>query len=466
MTSYTVQEFLYILQSLGIEPIQFGENDMTSHGYISQGARLGEFPAQDLLEALGPEDLSAILESQTVSNDAGSSQRDSQPIAWYRPYHFDKTKDKSEWGIFISTSRLEAYVITLLRLLVERGVLSNDTDGLAIAFKLALASVEAHETFHHRVENMVSRQELLAERIIYSHDIYTKTKALSVDLEALAKMGRLQSGLLGKGILDFPISHLEEALCNAHGSNVRVLRKAKAGLTDEQLAEVSTVMHQLDEGLTGGYEHGDKFQEQKEFKLGVATLIEGYFRAAKSKAGCGPLRDNLYPREFPIRGLRPPVFKNDGGTLGAIFDQILRFGQKLTDELNEESFRGLVKDYLTSQNWTIDVDAELELDERFIPSIRNLRFKDAFIRGNIVRCCGNCLVDIKKLTQGHTVDKSERAIKNATGHTAQRRYVKRCSPAAARLHAWHGNSPTLVALNVATHDDYKVFETFKKERKR
>ena len=176
MKKVTVQEFFSILQGLEI-PI--GQSSSTPHGQLipTQESILDSSSALDLIESLSSEDLHQILESYGDHDERLIFERSASPIAWYRPCLFDK----STWGIFISSARFEAYGVRLHRALRDEGLVPADDTGLFLALKLALLSVEAHEKFHHRIENIVSRQELLSEECPHGKVGWSRSKVNSSD---------------------------------------------------------------------------------------------------------------------------------------------------------------------------------------------------------------------------------------------------------------------------------------------
>lgn len=457
MKKVTVQEFFSMLQGLEL-PI--GQSSWTPHGqFIPAHNMIIDGPsALNLIDSLASEDLYQILDFYGDNDEGLAFDRSTSPIAWYRPYHFDK----GTWGIFISSARLEAYGVRLHRALIGEGLLPADDAGLALALKLALVSVEAHEKYHHRIENMVSRQELLSEERLYPNDIFSRTSTIEVDQNALERLTELRNGLTERGGENFAIAHLEEALCNAHGASVKTLRQAKTELSDEILNVVAKVIHRLDEELSDGYQHGDKFGSDESFKLAESVLIEGYIRARKGTKGIGLRQTTLRPLPIPIAGLRRAIFINDGGVMGRALEQIYRFSKRVQEGLDEEVFRSLVMTFVEEQGWDDDVEQDLVIDPQFIPSLRLIARLKSSISGSVVRYCGKCLHDIGSV-RGHQVkDKNGKGKpkKNESGQSAQRRYVEHKAKQAARLHAWHGGSPRLVILNVSRHDDDSAFKVF------
>lgn len=441
MEKVSVEQFFNILRGFEIPlPDRLGQSP---HGAMPLGDLLTGSSAIDLVNALSSDDFSEILEANPLTSESKMVDRVQNPIAWYLPYHFEEDR----WGIFISTSAIEQYAINLWRALVSKDILTENAEGLSNAIKLALVSIEGHERFHHRVENMVSRQEVLAEMGFYTKDVFKKLRKVGIDPKSTGRP-------------KLSASELEEALCNAHGASLHVLRRARTGLDDAVLDQVSEAIHELDSGLTGGYQHGSEFRTNQDMKFGQSGLIEGYLRARYVSKSHQLRRDILRPLELPISGLKKPTFLNDGGILGKAVSEIHLFSQKLNGQLNETRLRNLIDNLFTTNGWNLDIKTQLVIDDAFLPSVNKMRVKDKNIQASIIRCCARCLHDISKVSGHHVTGKKKKIIKNSRGQTAQRRYVKNVSPQAPRLHAWHGGTPKLILLNVAMHDDYSAFDSF------
>jgi len=395
------------------------------------------------IELLNSEDLGAIAEEVRNTEAPTSINRHQSPIAWYLPYHLNR-----DWGIVISSSRLQEYAGQLWRRLIECGVLQDSDEHLGIALRLTQTSVIEHEIFHHKVENIVSRQELLANRILYKGDTALMFEKVEV------QQAMLDSGCPG------PIKYakeLEEALANAAGVNLSQLKRAAPELSEGELKTVVAVLHEMDSGLTGGYQHGSLFVGRRESVIALNVLAESYIRASFGSPSLGLRRDYLRPVGLPIEGIRKRIrFSADGSILGRTLGQLNKFAGQSAGVLTEEIIRQLITRVAEENRWSVQVDSELEFGKNFLYSVNKVRNKGK--RSAIWRCVAKVLYNFP-VARGHTVTgPKDRVLKNARGQSAWRLYVQEQTPQALRLHAWHGGTPNLVLLNVANHDRTIDFE--------